>query len=353
MILPKGYLDISVAWAKVEYILDSYLYKANRGTIGGQTQTRVGCIVSATFLIDGKGEMEMTLFQGCATAIVTPFNEDGTVDFDALRNLIEWQISEGIDALVICGTTGEASTLDDDEQVEVIRFSVEVVNKRVPVLGGAGTNDTRHGVELCKRVEAAGVDGLLLVTPYYNKCSQRGLIEHYTILADSVSIPSIIYSVPGRTAVNILPETVAELAKHPRIVGIKEASGNIAQVVEIARLIPEGFALYSGNDDMVIPLMSVGGIGYISVLGNVIPKDASLMARSYLNGDIETARKLQLSTKALTDSLFADVNPIPVKSALAMMGKCKEVYRLPLCPPSDAVKARIRKQLIEYGVLHD
>ena len=293
----------------------------------------------------------MTIFKGCAVAIVTPFLPDGRVDFERFTELIEWQISEGIDAIVSCGTTGEASTLTDEEQTEVVKHCVDVVARRVPVIGGAGSNDTRHGINLAKMIEQAGADALLLVTPYYNKCSQAGLIKHYISTADAVGIPSLLYSVPGRTGVNIEPSTVAELAKHPRIVGLKEASGNISQVAEIARLIPEGFDMYSGNDDMVVPMMSLGSVGYISVLANVAPRDSVLMAKKYLEGDIKGACKLQLDMKPLIDSLFADVNPIPVKAALYLMGKCSLDYRMPLSPPSDAVMARIKKELSAYGLI--
>lgn len=293
----------------------------------------------------------MAIFTGCGVAIATPFLPDGKVDFPAFRDLIEWQLAEGMDAVVVCGTTGEASTLDDEEHIETIRFCVETVNGRVPVIGGAGSNDTRHGINLAKRIESTGVDALLLVTPYYNKCSQQGLIAHYTATADAAGVPCLLYSVPGRTGVNIEPKTVAELAKHPRIAGIKEASGNIAQVAEIARLVPEDFALYSGNDDMVVPLMSLGGVGFISVVANVAPADSVKMARSFLDGDVAAARNLQLSMKALIDALFADVNPIPVKAALHMMGKCHLSYRLPLSPPSDAVMQRIRQEMTAYGLL--
>ena len=292
----------------------------------------------------------MAIFKGCAVAIVTPFLPDGRVDYDTFGELIEWQISQGIDALVSCGTTGEASTLDDAEHKAVVKFCVDTVAKRVPVIAGAGSNDTRHGINLAKMIEGVGADALLLVTPYYNKCSQSGLIEHYTVTADSVNIPSILYSVPGRTGVNIEPKTVAELAKHPRIVGIKEASGNISQVAEIARLIPEGFDMYSGNDDMVVPLMSLGGSGYISVLANVAPKDSVLMTKKYMEGDILGARKLQLAMKPLIDALFAEVNPIPVKAALHILGRCGLNYRLPLSPPSEATMARLKKELSDYGL---
>ena len=293
----------------------------------------------------------MAIFTGCGVAIVTPFLEDGSIDFEGFRNLIEWQISEGIDSIVVCGTTGEASTLDDQEHVETIRFCVEVVNGRVPVVGGAGSNDTRHGINLARVIEQTGVDALLLVTPYYNKCSQEGLIQHYRATADAVNIPCILYSVQGRTGVNIEPSTVAALSSHPRIVGIKEASGNIAQVAEIARLVPADFAIYSGNDDMVVPLMSVGGMGFISVIANVAPRDSAKMSRSFLDGDIATARKLQLEMKPLIDSMFADVNPIPVKAALAMMGRCELAYRLPLCAPSSQVMDRIKREMAAYGLI--
>ena len=293
----------------------------------------------------------MAIFTGCGVAIITPFLQDGNVDFDRFRALIEWQIAEGIDSIVVCGTTGEASTLDDHEHIETIRFCVDVVNGRVPVIGGAGSNDTKHGINLAREIEKTGVDGLLLVTPYYNKCSQAGLIQHYIATADAVNIPCLLYSVPGRTGVNIEPATVAELAKHPRIVGIKEATGNIAQVAEIARLVPDDFAIYSGNDDMVIPLMSLGGVGYISVIANVAPRDSVRMSRSFLDGDLITARKLQLDMKPLIDSLFADVNPIPVKAALAMMNKCLPEFRLPLCMPSQQVSDRIQREMSSYGLL--
>ena len=293
----------------------------------------------------------MAIFKGCGVALVTPFLEDGSTDFKRYEELIEWQISEGIDSIISCGTTGEASTLNDEEHIEVIKKCVDVTAGRVPVIAGVGSNDTRHGIDLAKEAERVGADALLLVTPYYNKCSQEGLIRHYNVTADAVEIPSILYSVPGRTGVNIAPDTVAELAKNPKIVAIKEASGNISQVAEIARLIPEDFALYSGNDDMVVPLMSLGGVGYISVVANVAPADSVKMTRSYLDGDFETAKKLQLAMKPLIDSLFADVNPIPVKMALSMMGRCLPEFRLPLCPPNAAVTERIRREMTAYGLI--
>lgn len=293
----------------------------------------------------------MTIFRGCGVAIVTPFREDESLDEERFRALIEWQIEEGIDAIVACGTTGEASCLDDDEHVAAIQFCVDVVAGRVPVIGGAGSNDTRHGINLAKRIEKTGVDGLLLVTPYYNKCSQKGLIEHYMSTADAVDIPCLLYSVPGRTGVNIEPQTVATLANHPNIVGIKEASGNIAQVAEICRLVPKDFAVYSGNDDMVLPLMALGGVGYISVIANIMPGASVELSASFLNNNIDRARELQLGMKPLIDSMFADVNPIPVKAALAMMGLIEPNYRLPLCPPNQGVALRIKNELNNAGLI--
>lgn len=274
----------------------------------------------------------MTLFKGAGVAIVTPF-KDGEVDFPSLGQLIDWQISQEIDAIIICGTTGEASTLNDKEHIETVQYAVEIVNGRVPVIAGAGSNDTAHAVYMSKELEALGADGLLLVTPYYNKCTQKGLIQHYTKIADAVKIPIIVYSVASRTGVNISPSTVFELSKHPNIVGIKEASGNISQVVEIAKYIGEDFNLYSGNDDMIVPLLSVGGIGVISTVANIIPRDTHTMVMNYLSGDTKTASKQQLEMKHLIDAMFIEVNPIPVKAALNMMGKIELEYRLPLCPP--------------------
>jgi 4-hydroxy-tetrahydrodipicolinate synthase len=285
----------------------------------------------------------MTLFTGAATAIVTPFR-NGKVDYPSLGKLIDWQISQEIDAIVVCGTTGEASTLNDKEHIKTVQYTVRKVNGRVPVIGGAGSNDTAHAVYMSKELEALGVDGLLLVTPYYNKCTQKGLIQHYTTIADAVKTPIIIYSVAGRTGVNISPSTVSELAKHPNIVGIKEASGNISQVVEIAKSVSDDFALYSGNDDMVVPLLSVGGLGVITTVGNIIPKDTHTMVKKYLSGDTKEAGRMQLAMKHLIDAMFIEVNPIPVKAALNLMGKIELEYRLPLCPPDEKSMDIIRKR---------
>lgn len=292
----------------------------------------------------------MTLFTGAGTALVTPFR-NGEVDFSSLSQLIDWQIQQSIDALIICGTTGEASTLNDEEHIETVRFAVNHTAGRVPVIAGAGSNDTRHAIEMSRALQGVGADGLLLVTPYYNKCTQRGLITHYTSIADEVEIPMILYSVPGRTGVNISPLAVSALRDHPNIAGIKEASGNISQVVEIAKYVDDNFALYSGNDDMVVPLLSVGGSGVISVVSNIAPRDTHLMVTKYLNGDAEAAANMQLAMKSLIDAMFCEVNPIPVKAALSMMGKIKLEYRLPLCEPSSESLALIEKELRAYGLL--
>jgi len=294
--------------------------------------------------------MREPVFRGACTALVTPFNDSG-LDVEAFSKLIEAQIAGGIDALVICGTTGEASTLTDPEQIDTIKFAVDVVKKRVPVIAGVGSNDTPHGVGLTRGATEAGADALLHVTPYYNKASRRGLYEHFKAQAEATPLPILLYSVAGRTGMNIPPDEVEALAQIPNIVGLKEASGNISQVVEIARRAPAGFDLYSGNDDMIIPLMSVGGKGVISVLANVAPRDTHLMARRFLDGDTKGAAELQLRTKPLIDALFCEVNPIPVKAALHMMGKCRYEYRMPLCPMEEQNYLRLQREMEAYGLL--
>ncbi|MFA5634296.1 MAG: 4-hydroxy-tetrahydrodipicolinate synthase [Anaerovoracaceae bacterium] len=292
----------------------------------------------------------MTLFTGAATALVTPF-EEGKVDFSTFGRLIDWQIEQGIDALVICGTTGEASTLNDEEHVETVRYAIRKTAGRVPVIAGAGSNDTHHAIEMSKALEQEGADGLLLVTPYYNKCTQKGLVIHYNAIADQVNIPAILYSVPGRTGVNITPYAVSELCKHPNIVGIKEASGDMAQVVEIAKYVDEDFALYSGNDEINIPIVAMGGFGAISVLANIAPKQTHTMIDHYLKGRVKEAVKMQLFMKSLIDALFCEVNPIPVKAALHLMGMIELEYRLPLCPPQPASVEKIKNQMLACGLL--
>ena len=262
----------------------------------------------------------MSLFTGSGVAIITPMQQDGSVNFPVLKELLEFQIENGTDAIIICGTTGEASTMTDEEQIETVRFTVETVNKRIPVIAGAGSNDTAHAIELAKGCEAAGADGLLLVTPYYNKTTQKGLIQHYTAIANSVNVPIILYNVPSRTGLNIAPQTCYELSKVKNIVGIKEASSNFGNITQIAALCGTDFDLYSGNDDQNIPIMSLGGKGIISVLANVAPKDAHDMAAKFLAGDTKGAAELQLKSIELINALFCEVNPIPVKKALNLMG---------------------------------
>jgi len=292
----------------------------------------------------------MAIFEGSGVAIATPF-KNGEIDYDALSGLLEWQVEEGTDAIVICGTTGEASTLTDDEQIAVIEFAVRVIGGRIPVIAGVGSNFTEHGLELTKRAEGVGANALLHVTPYYNKASRKGLIEHFKAMADATSLPILLYSVAGRTGLNIEPSVCEELAAVKNIVGVKEASGNISQVVEIARRAPEGFDLYSGNDDMIVPLLSVGGKGVISVFANVAPRDTHNMVRKFLDGDVKGSYEIQLRAKPLIDALFIEVNPIPVKAALYMMGKCAYEYRMPLCRMDDANYAKLEREMKAYGLI--
>jgi 4-hydroxy-tetrahydrodipicolinate synthase len=292
----------------------------------------------------------VTLFKGAGVALVTPFSE-GQVDYQRLAGLLDWQVSSGIDSIISCGTTGEASTLNDDEHINTVKFTVETVKKKVPVIAGAGSNDTAHAIYMAQALEDVGADGLLVVTPYYNKCTQKGLIKHYEKIADSVNVPIILYSVASRTGVNISPFSVKELSQHPNISGIKEASGNMSQVVEIARSVSDDFALYSGNDDMIVPLLSVGGIGAISTVANIIPKETSQMIHKYLQGHTAAAKKMQLAMKPLIDAMFIEVNPIPVKAALSMMEKIKPEYRMPLCEAENISLYEIMNELKAFGLI--
>ena len=292
--------------------------------------------------------MKRPVFTGAAVAIVTPFRKDG-VDFECLKVLCEKQIASGIDAIVVAGTTGEASTMPDAEHLAVIEFVVRTVAGRVPVIAGAGSNDTAHGVQLCKEAEHAGADALLLVTPYYNKASQRGLALHFSAMADAVGIPIILYNVPSRTCVNLAPETVAVLSEHPNIAGLKEC--NIAQAPEVAALCGDRIALYSGEDGQVLPILSLGGVGVISVMANLIPADVHRMVTSYLAGDLAEALRIQLRTVPLVKALFSDVNPIPVKAAMNLLGQSVGECRLPLCPMSESGLAGLRAALVGYGLL--
>ncbi len=293
--------------------------------------------------------MKKTIFTGAATAIITPMNANG-VDYEAYGKLIDWQLEQGIDAIVATGTTGEASTLTDEEHQEVIRFTVERVAGRVPVIAGTGSNDTAYAVELTKFACEAGADAVLVVTPYYNKATQKGLIQMFTQIADASTKPLILYNVPSRTGCNLLPATVAKLAEHPNIAAIKEASGNISQIAELAHLVQGKMDIYSGNDDQIVPVLSLGGKGVISVLSNVLPAETSAMCHKFMDGDTAGALKLQLDLLPLVNALFSEVNPIPVKAAMAAMGKCENILRLPLTPMEPEHEAVLRQRMIDAGV---
>ena len=279
--------------------------------------------------------MKNTVFTGAATAIVTPLTKDG-IDYEAFGRLIDWQIEAGIDAIVTVGTTGEGSTLDDTEHKEAIRFTVERVAGRVPVIAGTGSNDVAYAISLTEFACEVGADAMLLVTPYYNKATQKGMIESFRKIADASTKPCILYNVPSRTGCNLLPASVAALADHPNIVGIKEASGNISQIAELAALVGDKMDIYSGNDDQIVPILSLGGKGVISVLSNIMPKETSDMCKLFLDGRIAEARKLQLDLLPLVNALFSEVNPIPVKAAVSAMGYGENYLRLPLTPMEDA-----------------
>ncbi len=288
-------------------------------------------------------------FTGSGVAIVTPFDGD-TTNYDALGELIDWQIDNGTDAIIICGTTGEASTMPDEEHIAAIEYTVERVAGRVPVIAGTGSNETRHAIELSKRAEELGVDGLLQVTPYYNKTTQKGLVAHFGAIADAVNIPIILYNVPSRTGVNISIPALKELAKRDNIVAIKEASGNISYTAQVAAEVPELY-IYSGNDDMIVPVMSLGGKGVISVLANVMPQETHDMCQAYLDGDSATATKLQLDLLDLVNALFIEVNPIPVKTALNLMGKNAGNLRLPLVDMAEDTLAKLKAVMAKHSLV--
>ena len=293
----------------------------------------------------------MAIFKGAGVAIVTPMFEDGSVNYDKLKEILEEQIASETDAIIICGTTGESATMSEKEHSEVIKFAVDTVAKRIPVIAGTGSNCTQTAIELSKQAEEDGADALLLVTPYYNKATQNGLIAHYKAIAESVSLPIILYNVPSRTGCNILPETAAYLGKNvENIVAIKEASGNISQVAKLKALAGDSLDIYSGNDDQVIPLLSLGGIGVISVLSNVAPKFTHDMVMRYLEGDHETALNMQLEALPLIDALFCEVNPIPVKAAMNLMGKEVGPLRAPLTVMEDAHQQKLAQVMKDFGI---
>lgn len=293
----------------------------------------------------------MSIFKGSGVAIVTPFNKDGSINFGSYEKLINFQIENSTDAIITCGTTGEASTMSDEEHLEVVKFTVAVVNKRVPVIAGTGSNDTRHGVALTKDAKIAGADACLLVTPYYNKANQQGLYEHYVEHAKAVDLPMILYNVPSRTGLNLSPSTVYKLSKIDNIVGIKEASGNITQIMELSNACQGVLDIYSGNDDHIVPILSVGGVGVISVLANVMPKQTHDMVMDYLDGKTKEAAKLQLDLLDLVNKLFSDVNPIPVKTALKYMGFDGCYFRLPLSNMEPEKEEVLKQTLLKYGLI--
>lgn len=294
----------------------------------------------------------MAIFKGAGVAIVTPMHEDGSVNYESFKELIEFQIANGTDAIIVCGTTGESSTLTHEEHLDVIRYCTEVVNHRIPVIAGTGSNATDTAVYLSTEAEKFGVDGILLVSPYYNKATQKGLYRHFKTIAESVKVPAILYNVPSRTGCNILPETVVKLCTDvENIVGVKEASGNISQIAHLAAISGGKVDIYSGNDDQIVPILSLGGIGVISVLSNVAPRQTHEICQKFFDKDTEGSCKAQLDAMELCNALFCEVNPIPVKAALNMMGKNAGTYRMPLCEMEPANEERLRKAMQGYGLI--
>ncbi|EJO5349104.1 4-hydroxy-tetrahydrodipicolinate synthase [Clostridium botulinum] len=292
----------------------------------------------------------MSIFKGSGVAIITPFTKTG-VDFDKLSELIEWHIKSKTDAIIVCGTTGEATTMTETEKKQTIKFVVDKVNKRIPVIAGTGSNNTSSAITMSKWAESIGVDGLLVITPYYNKTTQKGLIKHFKAVSDAVNTPIIIYNVPGRTGLNIDPSTLRQLCENKNIVAVKEASGNISQVAKIKALCKDKLDIYSGNDDQIIPILSLGGIGVISVLANIIPEDVHNMCHLYLKGKVDEALKIQLDSLALTNALFIETNPIPVKTAMNLMNIRVGDLRLPLCEMSENNLEVLKKELKAYNLM--
>lgn len=294
--------------------------------------------------------MKKPVFTGAAVAIITPMNADGSVNYEELGRIMDDQIDHGTDAIVICGTTGESPTLTDEEHTACIRYAVKQAAGRVPVIAGTGSNDTKYAIWLSRQAQADGADALLLVTPYYNKTSQAGLVAHYTAIANAVDLPCILYNVPSRTGCNLTPASLAELAKLPNINAVKEASGNISQVAEIAAACGDELNIYSGNDDQIVPVLSLGGRGVISVLSNILPVETMEICRRFFRGDVAGAAKLQLDLLPLIDALFCEVNPIPVKAACAAMGFCENTLRLPLTPMEPAHEAALLSLMRQAGL---
>ena len=293
----------------------------------------------------------MAIFKGAGVAIVTPMKENGDVNFEKLGEILEEQIAAGTDAVIICGTTGESSTLSHEEHMETIRYTIDKVNKRIPVVAGTGSNCTETAIMMSQEAERMGADGLLLVSPYYNKATQKGLIAHYTAIANSVKLPIILYNIAGRTGINIEPKTLLYLAKNvENIVAVKEASGNISQIADVAAMCKGKLDIYSGNDDQITPIMALGGIGVISVLSNIAPKYTHDLAMSYLNGDVQKSCEMQLKALPLVRALFCEVNPIPVKAAMNLMGKEVGPLRMPLTEMEEEHKETLKKAMIDFGL---
>jgi len=295
--------------------------------------------------------MKNTIYQGSGVAIVPPMNDDGSINYEQFRNNINYQIENGTDAIIVCGTTGESSTMTDEEHIECMRFTVEVVNKRVPVIAGTGSNDTRYAIELSQEAEKVGVDALLVVTPYYNKSSQHGLVKHFNMIADSVNIPIILYNIPGRTGVNMSIDTYVELAKHKNIVAVKEASGNIGYVAQIIDACGDVLDVYSGNDDQIVPIMSLGGKGVISVVANILPQMTHDMTEYCLKNDFIKSSQIQIQYLDLINNLFIDVNPIPIKEAMNMMGFNAGECRMPLVRMCDKNIEKLKSSLMKYELV--
>ena len=295
--------------------------------------------------------MKRIIFKGCGTAIITPFTKDNNVDFEAFEKMLKFQLDEGADSIIVCGTTGEASTMSTDEKKKTIEFAVKTINHKIPIIAGTGSNCTQSAIEMTKYCESIGVDAVLVVTPYYNKTTQPGLVAHYSAIANSTSLPIILYNVPGRTGVNILPKTCLELSKIDNIVAIKEASGNLSQIAEIANLCGEELHIYSGNDDQIVPILSIGGLGVISVLSNLMPKYTHEMTEAYFSGNITKACKMQVDAIPLIKSLFCEVNPIPVKAACNLMNLGGGIPRLPLIEMSESNKELLKNEMKKMNLL--
>lgn len=292
----------------------------------------------------------MSIFEGSGVALITPFHEDGSVNYDKLKELVEFHIKNETDAIIVAGTTGEASTLPEEEHIEVVKRTVEFAAKRIPVIGGSGSNDTAFALKLSKELEKVGVDGLLVVTPYYNRSNNSGYIKHYEAIANAVNIPIILYNVPGRTGVKLPLEVIKTLSEHKNIVGIKEASGDMTYMSDIARICGPDFLIYSGNDDIIVPTMSIGGVGVISVLANVLPKETHDMCRLYLDGNVKAARDLQLKLNGFVHSLFTETNPIPVKKAMNLLGYNVGPLRMPLDELSECATEILVREMKKIGL---